>query len=177
DKLAIEGCTVTADAMSCQKRIASKILKVKADYLLAVKNNQRKLYGELDRYFSTYWESNPTDSPDQSQYSEQRDSKHGRKEHRRCWVLTDLSSCPQATQWQAKTIAAVQLDCTKGNKGRSFIRYFISSKVMTAEEVLLATRLHWQVENNLHWVLDVAFSEDQSRVRRGNAAENLAIAR
>ena len=74
-------------------------------------------------------------------------------------------------------MAAVQLDRTKGSKGRSLIRYFISSKVMTAEEVLQATRLHWQVENNLHWVLDVAFSEDQSRARKGNAAENLAIAR
>lgn len=177
DRLAIEGCTVTADAMSCQKRIASKILKAKADYLLAVKNNQRKLYGELDRHFVSYWENHPTDSPESLRYSEQLDSKHGRKEHRRCWVLNDLSSCPNAGQWQAKTIAAVQLDRTKGSKGRSLIRYFISSKVMTAEEVLQATRLHWQVENNLHWVLDVAFSEDQSRARKGNAAENLAIAR
>ena len=177
DKLAIAGCLVTTDAMSCQKRIASKILKAKADYLLAVKNNQRKLYGELDRYFAGYWQENPSDSPDHSQYSEQFDKKHGRKEHRRCWVLNDLSSCPNATQWQAKTVAAIQLDRAKGNKGRSIIRYFISSKIMTAEEVLQATRLHWQVENNLHWVLDVAFSEDQSRARKGNAAENLAIAR
>ena len=177
DKLAIKGCMVTADAMSCQKRIASKILKAKADYLLAVKNNQHKLYEELDRYFACYWQENPSDNPGQQQYSEQTDKKHGRKEHRRCWVLSDLSSCPVATQWQAKTIAAVQLDRAKGNKCRSFIRYFISSKIMTAEEALQTTRLHWQVENNLHWVLDVAFSEDQSRARKGNAAENLAIAR
>ena len=177
DNLSIQGCLVTADAMSCQKRIADKILKSRADYLLAVKNNQRKLYGELDQHFSNYWQENPTDSPDQAHYGEQLDKGHGRKEHRRCWVLNDLSTCPNATRWKAKTVAAVQLDRAKGNKGQSFIRYFISSKAMTADEVLKATRLHWQVENSLHWVLDVAFSEDQSRVRQGNAAENLAIAR
>ncbi|MTI12672.1 ISAs1 family transposase [Sansalvadorimonas verongulae] len=83
DKLAIEGCMVTADAMSCQKRIASKVLKSKADYLLAVKNNQRKLYGELDRYFTEYWQKNPLDNPEVPQYSEKADKGHGRVEQRR----------------------------------------------------------------------------------------------
>ena len=75
------------------------------------------------------------------------------------------------------TIVAVQLDQQKGDKGRSDIHYFISSKTMTAAEVLQATRQHWQVENSLHWVLDVAFSEDKCRARAGYAAENLATAR
>ncbi len=66
---------MTPDAMSCQKRIASKILKAKADYLLAVKNNQGKLYGELNRYFASYWRDNPTDSPYKLQYDEQSDNK------------------------------------------------------------------------------------------------------
>ena len=140
---AIQGCLVYA--MSCQKRIADKILKSRADYLLAVKNNQRKLYGELDQHFSNYWQENPTDSPDQAHYGEQLDKGHGRNEHRRCWVLNDLSTCPNATRWKAKTVAAVQLDRAKGNKGRSFIRYFISSKAMTADEVLKATRLHLEI--------------------------------
>ena len=176
DKLAIEGCLVTADAMSCQKRISSKILNAKADYLLAVKNNQRKLYGELDRYFADYWERVASDTLS-STFSEQQDYCHGREEHRRCWVLQDITSCPVASSWKAKTILAVQLDQKKDNKGRSDIRYFISSKVMTADEALQATRQHWQVENSLHWVLDVAFLEDKSRARAGYAAENLATAR
>lgn len=177
DMLSIEGCLVTADAMSCQKRIVTKVLKAKADFLLAVKNNQKKLYGELDRHFINHWESTTTDEPNTAFFSEQKDAKHGRAEHRRCWVLHDLSACPVASKWEAKTIAAVQLDRRKGNKGKSLIRYFICSKVMTAAEILQATRLHWQVENSLHWVLDVAFSEDKSRARAGNAAENLAVVR
>lgn len=177
DMLAIEGCMISADAMSCQKRIVTKVLKAKADYLLAVKNNQRKLYGELDRYFVNHWENTTIDDPKSVLFSEQSDAKHGRKEHRRCWVLHDLSECPVASKWDAKTIAAVQLDRKKGSKGQSLIRYFICSKVLSASEILRATRLHWQVENSLHWVLDVAFSEDKSRARAGNAAENLAVAR
>ncbi|WOG25494.1 ISAs1 family transposase [Endozoicomonas sp. 8E] len=89
DRLAIESCTVTADAMSCQKSIASKILKARADSLLAVKNNQRKLYGELDRHFVSYWENNPTDSPESPRYSEQLDAC--------CCVL--ITTCFFITRW------------------------------------------------------------------------------
>jgi predicted transposase YbfD/YdcC len=156
ETLAITGCLVTADAMSCQKRIATKIQKKGADYLLAVKKNQRKLYGEIDQQMEQYWASTPQDSPSDPQFNEQINSTHGRNEHRRCWVNHDLSRTPAAESWGAKTVAAIQLDRQANQRGSSLI---------------------WHVENSLHWVLDVAFCEDQSRIRAGYAAENFATAR
>ncbi len=174
--LAIQGCLVTLDAMGCQKRIANKILKKEADYLLAVKSNQRTLHSELSAYFDGYWDAQPDDAPGDG-FCAQETQAHGRLELRRCWVMHEMADLPVASGWHAKTIAAVQLDRKTAQKGTSLIRYFISSKVLTADEVLQATRQHWRVENQLHWVLDVAFSEDQSRARQGYAAENLATAR
>lgn len=176
DTLAIKGCLVTLDAMGCQKRIANKILKKDADYLLAVKSNQRKLHSELSDYFDGYWATHPEDAPGSCFIAEDT-SVHGRLEQRRCWVTHAMEGLPAASNWQAKTIAAVQLDRQTPHKGTTLIRYFIASKAMTADEVLQATRQHWHVENKLHWVLDVAFSEDHSRARQGYAAENLATAR
>ena len=174
--LEISGSLVTIDAMGCQKKIAAAILKKDADYLLAVKGNQKKLYGELARTFDQYWQDNPEDAPCQ-EFAEQEGKSHGRIEHRRCWVINDIAEGSNAAGWEAKTIAAVQLDSQKKGKGNTLIRYFISSRKLTAEEVLEATRKHWLIENQLHWVLDVAFDEDRCRAREGFAAENLAVSR
>lgn len=174
--LKLGGGLVTIDAMGCQKKIATEILKKGADYLLAVKGNQKKLYGEITRAFDEYWQDNPEDTPDQH-FSEQEGKEHGRVEHRRCWVTHDIKEGSNAAAWGAKTIAAIQLDSCQKNKGSTLIRYFISSRQLSAEEVLHATRQHWLVENQLHWVLDVAFDEDRCRAREGYAAENLAVAR
>lgn len=162
--------------MGCQKKIATAILKKEADFLLAVKGNQKKLYGEITRTFDQYWQDNLHDAPDHY-FAEQEGKAHGRKEHRRCWVINDISSRSVAVAWGAKTVAAIQLDSCKKGKGSTLIRYFISSRQLSAEEVLQATRKHWLVENQLHWVLDVAFDEDRCRAREGFAAENLAVAR
>ena len=89
----------------------------------------------------------------------------------------DLSGTPVAESWGAKTVASIQLERQTSQRGTSLIRHFISSKLLSAEEVIQATREHWHVENSLHWVLDVAFSEDLSRIRAGYAAENFATAR
>ena len=177
ETLAITGCLVTADAMSCQKRIATKIQKKGADYLLAVKKNQRKLYGEVEQTIEQYWATTPQDKPADSLFAEQSNSTHGRNEHRRCWVNHDMSHAPVTEGWGAKTVAAIQLDRQTRQRGTSLIRYFISSRVLSAEEVIQSTREHWHVENSLHWVLDVAFNEDLSRIRAGYAAENFATAR
>ena len=174
--LELTGSLVTIDAMGCQKKIATAILKKEADYLLAVKGNQKKLYSEVTQAFEQHWKDNPTDAPDHD-FAEQKGKDHGRTEHRRCWVINEIAEDSSAALWQAKTIAAVQLDCCKNNKGKTLIRYFISSRQLSAEEVLQATRKHWLIENQLHWVLDVAFDEDRCRAREGYAAENLAVAR
>ena len=144
--------------------------------MLAVKGNQKKLYGEITRTFDQHWQDNPEDTPDQH-FSEQEDKKHGRVEHRRCWVSHDIKEGSKAFAWGAKTIAAIQLDSCQKSKVNTLIRYFISSRQLCAEEVLQATRQHWLVENQLHWVLDVAFDEDRCRAREGYAAENLAVTR
>ena len=89
----------------------------------------------------------------------------------------ELESHSVFKQWGVNTIAAVQYDRVKGKTMESYIRYFISSRSLDAELILQSTRQHWSVENSLHWVLDVAFNEDQSRARQGFAAENLATAR
>lgn len=176
EKLAIKGCLVTADAMSCQKKIARQIVKQEADYLLAVKKNQRNLHKAIDAHFMHYWEQHSDDSPNDPAFSAMAEAQHNRQEYRRCWTH-NVSEWPTLKTWGAKTVAAVQYDRKAGAKKTSDIRYFISSRAMSAEEVLLASRQHWQVENNLHWVLDVAFNEDQCRARQGFAAKNLATAR
>jgi len=177
DSLVLKGCLVTADAMSCQKTIAMKIRRQEADYLLGVKQNQRTLYNAIDQQFTAYWSAHPKDTPGTPVYSGQETVAHGRQEHRRCWVLAATHLSPQFTPWDISTIAAIQYDRVKGNRQQSDVRYFISSRSMTAETLLSATRQHWSVENSLHWVLDVAFNEDHSRARQGFAAENLATAR
>ena len=174
--LEISGSLVTIDAMGCQKKIAEAILKKEADYLLAVKGNQKKLYGELTRLFDQHRQENVADTPSTS-FSEQGDKKHGRKEHRRCWVIQNAEQFPLAAGWKAKTVIAIQLDSKKKDKGATLIRYFISSRMISAVEALQAVRKHWLVENQLHWVLDVAFDEDRCRARKDNAAKNLATTR
>lgn len=176
EKLAIKGCLVTADAMSCQKKIAQQILKQEADYLIAVKNNQRKLYQAIDEHFRGYWQQYPEDNRSDPLFTESHAKTHARQEHRRCWVAPVPQAAP-FTPWKAKTIIAIQYDRKSGQKKNSDVRYFIRSRVMTAPEALQASRQHWEVENKLHWVLDVAFHEDQSRARQGFAAQNLATAR
>ena len=165
------------DAMSCQKKIAKQILSQEADYLLAVKQNQPTLYNTIDQQFMAYWANHPEDHPDTGTFSEQVDDRHGRREHRRCWVLPTESLPAQFSEWGIQRLIAVQYDRVKGKRKQSYIRYFISSRVMEVSDVLLATRQHWSVENSLHWVLDVAFNEDHSRARQGFAAENLATTR
>jgi len=176
-KLAIKGCLITADAMSCQKKIAKQVLSQEADYLLAVKQNQPKLHNAIEQQFMAYWATHPEDQPDTTMFSEQSNSTHGRGEHRRCWTLPATALPSQFEAWGIQMIVAVQYDRVKGKRKQSYIRYFISSRSMEAADVLRSTRQHWAVENSLHWVLDVAFNEDHCRARQGFAAENLATAR
>ncbi|USE34634.1 ISAs1 family transposase [Endozoicomonas sp. SCSIO W0465] len=133
--LELAGSLVTIDAMGCQKKIATAILKKEADYLLAVKGNQKKLYDELTRAFEQLWQENPEDGPC-PEFAEQEGKSHGRREHRRCWVINDIAEGSNASGWQAKTIAAVQLDSQK--KGKAL---FV---LQTADFINQAGILLWQ---------------------------------
>jgi len=174
----LEECIVTADAMGCQKGIAKAILAQKADYVLAVKENQKTLYTDLIGLFQ---EAEKVQYRHVAHdYCQTTDKGHGRIEIRRCWVITDevYLHYLASLKWPGlRAIAMVVGERQVGDKITTAVRYYISSLPGSARTMLRAVRRHWGIENSLHWVLDIAFREDKSRVRVGHAAENLSIIR
>ena len=177
EMLDMKGALITADAISCQKSIAAKCIEKEADYLLAVKSNQKTIQKAIQAVIETHWEQNPADLPSDS-FAEQKNVGHGRKEYRCCWVFNDLSQLSTHMEWEGlKQFGIIQSDRTIDGIATTALRLYITSKAMTAGEMLCATRTHWEVENNLHWMLDITFSEDACQTRDENAAENLSILR
>jgi predicted transposase YbfD/YdcC len=176
EMLSIEKSLVTIDAMGCQKKIAECILNKGADYLLAVKENQPTLYEEINRLF---FDSRETFEKDFSNFTEQTNKGHGRVETRRCWVSNNISALKLDTsEWKGiKSIVVIESERTVSESTSVEHRVYISSKKRSAKYFLQATRDHWHVENKLHWVLDVAFREDESRLRKGDGAENFSVLR
>ena len=174
--LALKGCIVTIDAMGCQTQIAKKIVDAGADYVLAVKGNQEELYRDLEEVFL---EAMETDFEGlEHDYHEVTGKGHGRKETRRYWLLKDLSGITRPKRWKKLTpLGLVQSEREVGGEKSDEWRYYITSCEGDAKAFGEAVRGHWSVENNLHWVLDVTFREDESRIRRGAAPENLATMR
>ncbi len=163
--LLLDGCIVTIDAMGCQKKIAKQIITKNADYILAVKNNQRELYEDIQDSFRML---PPID------YYEDLDYGHGRIETRKCSILTDLSLVENNLKWSG-LLSIVKLDRERLFKASGEIEtetsYYISS-LKDATIIESGVRKHWGIENKVHWTLDVAFNEDKSRKRIGNAAQN-----
>jgi predicted transposase YbfD/YdcC len=175
--LALEGTLVTLDALGCQKKIAQRILSKGADYLLAVKENQQSLYEAIDRLF--FDEDETAFASRFSDYAESANKGHGREEKRVCWVCQDMSELSAFTAvWKGlKAIVVLESHRTVGTETTIEYRFYITSCTQTAAYFLKASRDHWHVENKLHWVLDVAFREDESRIRKGDGAENFSILR
>jgi predicted transposase YbfD/YdcC len=173
--LSLEGSLVTIDAMGCQKKIAEAILGKGADYLLAVKDNQPSLYEALqDLYFE------PEEDVFHELFAEDGEKSnkgHGRQETRRCWVCTELDelACDTSTWKGLLAIVVIASERTVGDKTTLEHRFYITSKKASASYFIDATRQHWHIENELHWVLDVAFDEDRCRIRKGHGAENFSI--
>lgn len=172
DKLFLKGCIVTTDAMGCQVWITRKIVENKGDYVLAVKGNQRRLLNDIKKTFDT-------ENSSCFDYTKTTTEKaHGRKERRECWSTSNLYQIRDLNRWNTLTSISKIVD-TRVMNGKTTIatRYFISSLKSDSKEILRAVREHWKVENSLHWILDVVFREDESRVRIGHSQKNLTVVR
>lgn len=175
--LEISGCIVTIDAMGCQKEIAQQIIDQEADYVLALKENHPGTYADVQSLFAYAQEIEFRDCG----YHQTLDKNHGRVEIRRCWTISSpdyLVYLRNRSAWAGlQTLAMVTTERYLPDKSTVETRYFISSLDDDPQQMLYAVRGHWSIENQLHWVLDVAFREDDCRVRKGNAPQNFAVLR
>ena len=181
--LSLSGCIVTIDAMGCQRAIAETITDQGADYVLALKGNQGELRADTEALFGRVCgrEDSLEGERESAAVSTHKSvtGGHGRVETRRCWALdvaekgwVDLEG------WhKLRTVCLVEHERFDGEKTTTQRRYYISSLAPEAQVLLRAVRQHWHIENKLHWVLDVAFREDESRIRTGHAAQNMAVVR
>lgn len=173
--LDVRGAIVTIDAMGCQKTIAEKIIDKGGDYLLALKGNQSNLHDDVRLHF----EQPAPASLARMTAAETIDKGHGRIEVRQCRLSTDIDWLrDRHIEWKnLSSIVAIDTQRFIGDTTTQETRYFISSSQIPAAQILTAVRLHWGIENQLHWVLGMSFGEDQSRIRKDNAPANVAIIR
>jgi len=173
------GCLVTIDAIGCQTAIARTIIDQHADYLLALKANQGQLYDDVVLLFADLVAS------DYRAYAYDHavlyDKGHGRLERREAWTISDpkvLAGLRHAADFaNLTTVMMVRRERRIGTKVSVEWRYYIASCQLRAAQLLRHKRSHWGIENSLHWVLDIAFREDEARLRKGHGAQNFAILR
>lgn len=174
--LAIKGCIVTIDAIGCQKDIAKEIISKEADYVLSLKENHPLLHQEVVQYFETCKEDSFKDVT--FSYHEEFDKGHGRIEKRRYWITEDIEWLDVRKDWKGlKSIGMVECSREINGVRTVDVRYHLCSICPNAKEYAKAVRGHWGIENSLHYVLDVVFKEDGSRIRKGYAPENIALVR
>lgn len=173
ESLITEGCLFTMDAMGCQKAIATKIFNGDGDYLIAVKGNQPTLERAITATFEG--KRDKTYLCPVIDFNKTEDISRNRYEIRRCWVTSCLDELDMAEEWDGlTTIAKIESERTLNGETSIEHRYYICSCDASAEKINQAVRSHWGVENSLHWVLDMAFREDECRVRKKFGPENLA---
>jgi predicted transposase YbfD/YdcC len=171
--LALEGCTVTLDALHAQRETAQALLEQGATYVLALKGNQGTLYDDV----RTLLEDSGLPVQDRAQTVE---ADHGRIETREAHLVTDLAWLQEQHDWPGLACVG-KLTATREDKATGSVqtqaRYYLLSRVVTAQEFLDTVRAHWTIENSLHWVLDVVLREDHARARKDHAPANLAVLR
>jgi len=178
-RLALQGCIITIDAIGCQTNIAQQIIEQEADYVLALKGNQGTLHQDVQSLFDYAFEKEFQDIAYDTHQTV--DKGHGRLEIRRYWTIFD----PEFLAWLDPTgkwvglasIGRVDAQRIIAEKVTTEVRYYISSLAGDAVQFGQAVRTHWQIENSLHWVLDISFREDEYRSRTGHGPQNMAILR
>jgi predicted transposase YbfD/YdcC len=177
DGLELRGCLVSLDALACRPEIAEHIVGRGGDYLLALKGNQRKAHAEVRDWFAT--NAFALGAPLRP-FLDAFDDGHGRLVRRRVFACPDVGVFGTLAGWpDLRAVLAVETIRGIPGPGKvtAEIRHYLSSARLPPEALAAAIRNHWRVENGLHWVLDVTFREDASRVRERNAARNLALLR
>ena len=177
--LAIKGCIVTMDAMGCQTAIAGQIRAQEGDYLLALKSNHKKAYKAIKQHFHPYIEHQLAWRTAEN-FFDAFDDSHGRTVRRRVWVITDLKPIPELAKWpdlQSVIVVETIRAAYPGAVITSDYRIYISSLIRSATAFVTMIRQHWDIENKLHWSLDVTFNEDRCRIRKDHAAENMVALR
>jgi predicted transposase YbfD/YdcC len=177
--LALKGCIVTIDAMGCQTEIVKTIVAQEADYVLALKGNQGTLQREVQALFAqaraTHFQEVAHD------FHETVNKGHGRLEVRRHWTIStteDREYLNTQERWAGlRSIGMVEAERVVGEMVTRETRYYIASLDGDAKRFSEAVRGHWGIANSVHWVLDIAFREDESRVRVGNSPQNFAVLR
>lgn len=174
----VPGTVITLDAMGCQREVAETIVERGGDYVLALKGNQSQLHADVRDFFLDGLERGFDAVVDRA---ETHEKDHGRIEKRTCWVTEDAELLvyldPQRRWAGLRSVGLVGAERRMGETTTIEHRYYLSSLSADAGRLNRIVRTHWRIENQLHWVLDTAFSEDQCRVRAGNGAQNLALLR
>jgi predicted transposase YbfD/YdcC len=175
--LQLNGCIVTIDAMGTQKEIAKQIIAGGADYILSLKGNQGNIYQDVEQLFEWSRKTQFNDIP--HEFYQTLDSDHGRIEIRRHWLLEEVEHLIDAQLWSGlQRVGLVESERRlAGQQPTIEQRYYLVSLDGDVERFAQSVRTHWGIENQVHWVLDVAFNEDASRVRKDHAPENLALIR
>ena len=177
DGLDLRSCLVSLDALACRPEIAERIVGRGGEYLITLKGNQKKVHAEVRDWFAA--KAFALGAPLRPCF-DAFDDGHGRLVRRRVFACTDLGPFASLRAWPGVAMVAA-VETIRGVNGRgkvtAEIRHYLSSAKLPPEALAAAIRNHWRVENGLHWVLDVTFREDASRVRERNAARNLALLR